>query len=356
VLIDIQSDTTKRYIMFFVVFVFFLLGFLGAPKFTAIFLGLSFSGVVWIGIYFLYFLISFLMLLIVFIRTSVPSYIRDIIPRSAIAWELPVMLVYTVGAYKLSQLPAWSSLYFLVLSALVGWAVYFIPSFALILLMDWIAKLQKTKARGKYPNSIIVDEMLLILCRVDNKYAQWDEPWFKKEIVARLERLATYIEEYFPLQMKCKDPFTDFWLKTQTHQMAAFFRALKTWILVPKSDTRLQFKAQIQHSLVCALNGEWDGLQRIEPEKISPFKAWKAKLNIIFRALIAGVIPPLVLLVIQRTPLAVKGMLADYLAFGVIIWMVLTLISVLDPSYSEKVSTLKNIASVLSGAGRSGNP
>ena len=138
--------------------------------------------------------------------------------------------------------------------------------------------------------------------------------------------------------------------------MAAFFRALKTWILVPKSDTRLQFKAQIQHSLVCALNGEWDGLQRIEPEKISPFKAWKAKLNIIFRALIAGVIPPLVLLVIQRTPLAVKGMLADYLAFGVIIWMVLTLISVLDPSYSEKVSTLKNIASVLSGAGRSGNP
>lgn len=150
------------------------------------------------------------MTVIVLLRVSAPSYIRDIIPHSAIAWELPVMLVYTVGVYKLSQLPAWSSLYYLVLSALVGWAVYFIPSFALIMLTYSIVILQMTKARSKCPNSFIVDELLRILYRVDDEHDQWDEPDFKKEIVARLESLATCIEEYFPLQMKCKDPFTDF--------------------------------------------------------------------------------------------------------------------------------------------------
>jgi hypothetical protein len=64
------------------------------------------------------------------------------------------------------------------------------------------------------------------------------------------------------------------------------------------------------------------------------------------RALLAAALPVLVLWVIQFTPLAMGRTVAEYAMLGALIWGMLSLLVIVDPVLSLKVTTLKDVASV----------
>lgn len=171
---------------------------------------------------------------------------------------------------------------------------------------------------------------------------------FKRELMSRLERIAVTIEHYLYRKLPSGDVATDTWYREMVKQVAATFREQKKWILSPKPDTRDQFIRCLADSLVCVASGNWDGLERTEPQKFSVPKLWRSRVVILLRTLLIGSAPLSVLWVVQQTPLALKEPTSQYVAIGGLIWAMLTLIAALDPLFRDKIIALKDVVQLLS--------
>jgi len=164
--------------------------------------------------------------------------------------------------------------------------------------------------------------------------------------MSELEEVATRIEYDLPRRLRAKDDATDAWFRNATAEMAAAFRALKKWVLTPMVDTREQFIAYIATSFTSVASGDWHNLERTKLEKVSG-QVWRIRLVELLRTLLVATIPLLVLMIIQQTQLALEGAPAEYVTAGVLIWAALTLISVFDPLFGEKIDALKDVAQLL---------
>jgi hypothetical protein len=126
-------------------------------------------------------------------------------------------------------------------------------------------------------------------------------------------------------------------------RMAAAPRALKKWILIPKSDTRDQFIERIAYSLVHTAAGDWDALGRTEPEAIGRRQQWRVRASLLLSALLTAALPMFAWWGVQLTPLALQGAVATYMTIGTFIWAVLTLVVTLNASVQAKITLLKDV-------------
>jgi hypothetical protein len=148
------------------------------------------------------------------------------------------------------------------------------------------------------------------------------------------------IERDLPRRLRTRDATIDSWLRERVRQIAAVFRSLKQWVSTPKPDTRGKFVEEIAHRLVCAASGDWDGLSKPAPEKLSAPQL-RSRVLIVGRVLLAGALPGLVLWLLYQTRLAPHGDVAQYASVGVFIWAVVSVLSAFDPDFSTKASTVK---------------
>jgi hypothetical protein len=129
-----------------------------------------------------------------------------------------------------------------------------------------------------------------------------------------------------------------------TEQMAAAQRGLKSWVLMPKPDTREQFIARIVDTFVHAATGEWDALARSEDEPQTQRERWRIKATAVAKAIVIALLPLLILWGVQQSPLKIPELVAGYATIGVLLWMVLTLLTSLDASLHTKVSVMEKVA------------
>jgi hypothetical protein len=88
-----------------------------------------------------------------------------------------------------------------------------------------------------YPEAAITLQLLKILTLVAKNPVMWGSLEMKCKLVTRLERVASCLQHDLPHRLQ-SDIATDNWFQQMGVQMATAMRALKPWVLMPKSDTR----------------------------------------------------------------------------------------------------------------------
>ena len=201
-------------------------------------------------------------------------------------------------------------------------------------------RLQKIKL---YPDAAIVHVFLMLLSTLERKRMMWTDVSVKKELMVYLERIAAYMENYLPRRIHSHNGSTDAMIKNSAEQIATSIRNFAKWIFTPKQDTLEQFMSHAASCLVYTARGNWDSLERMEPEKLAYREpVWK-RIKSLLRALFIAAIPILVLFLLIKFSL-IKEPALTYLSIGSYVWAALSLLSHLDPSYSTKLTAIKDIS------------
>lgn len=193
-----------------------------------------------------------------------------------------------------------------------------------------------------------------MLYSLENNRSRWTELEYKQLQISRLEEAAKCIETYIPKRLICGDFITHIWLTRASQNIATTLRAKKRWLLTPKPDTYDCLIKNISSTLTCILNGDWDTLVQtdlktlLEEEHISLPKLWWSQFLNLLRIIVIAILPITAILIIQRTPAAsFLGTLYQPLTIGSLLWALYNLLATLEPNLSSKVSTFKDITSLL---------
>lgn len=197
-----------------------------------------------------------------------------------------------------------------------------------------------------YPDAVIVDNLLEVLSLIERRHSNWTDVTVKQQLIRKLEETATCMEKHLAELLRSRDRRTDTWIEDSAEQIATGIRELIKWVFSPKNDTVEQLTRTVTNYFVYAARGDWDSFDRIAIEKLSRPELLRTKLKSTGRALLLAAIPILVLSVVKRINL-IQEPINSYLTVGAYIWAAITLLSQTDPSYSTKLTAIKDISQLV---------
>lgn len=355
--IELKSNMFEKPFISSLAIILMLVALFGVPQYAAKLLGTDFSFWAYLGIFFANWGYYLLLILLASLPFSLPkSWQLNVSTTVSLLWIVTALVGYTVISYQLAQHGYINFGQYITLSAMLSVLVYFYPLIIIFIPVEIFIWRWTQSKRTTYANFIIVDRLTTLLYLAEQESKHWSRLSHKRRMMSEIETVALFFESKLPTQLRSNDKVTDYWFRNTATQVAASFRSLKKWVLTPKTNTRQQLVDKIAHNLLCVINGSWDELDRTQPEYFSNAKIslsqWKSSIG----SLLTGIIPLLLLIIIQNTPLAVKGDVADYLTAGIVIWSALSFLSMIDPLYSDKISNLKNLASLLFGINKNNQP
>lgn len=196
-----------------------------------------------------------------------------------------------------------------------------------------------------YLNLHIATHLAELLSTINSLPKKWGNLNFMRKLMIDLEQIAQLFEDGLPGQLESGDATTDDWMKQQAVQRAAYFRWLKTWVLTPKTDTREQLIARLRNDLINALTGNWDAFEKREVAPTTIRQQWYKRFAHAGQQVISGAIPIALVWLVQKPPISLK--LPDYANILALGFAGLTIMMTVDSSFVAKISTLKEIISLV---------
>jgi hypothetical protein len=266
-------------------------------------------------------------------------------------WTAAVILVYVLLIYRVASSPHIVSHHwaiYLCVAAMLGTVAYGGAIVATIILTAPLFYALSQRTKVLYADALLVDRLVSLLAYIEQNPRQWNQGAFKKQVITKLEALAIGVEAYLFRGLHPKDNVTEAWLKGRSREIAAAFRALKSWILTPMSDTAIQLKQRLSMLLVHAAAGDWDSLERLQAVAVSESRLWRTRILNWVGVILTGGIPLLLFELVQRMPtLKLPDPVAQYVHVGVLMWAALALIAAFDPLFGAKISALKDVFQLL---------
>ncbi len=203
---------------------------------------------------------------------------------------------------------------------------------------------------ARRPMTLLIHNLLLLLYAADSDSSHWPHLNYRRTQLLQIEIVAKYLEDYLPRQLQSGDIVTDTWMKEKTRRFAAALREKKKWLLTPKNDTHDYFAKSIASTFICIINGNWDGLEQADLEKLSiPQLRHTIVLFMlkVLEAAVVAILPAGSIWLLHQMSLTFDQTFQQFLYVGAFIWALLTFIVVLDPNFSTKMSAFKDAVNLL---------
>jgi hypothetical protein len=171
----------------------------------------------------------------------------------------------------------------------------------------------------------------------------WVLPLLGEPLISNLEDAADCVES-IPRILLLRDPTLAFWSKAAYRQRANGIRALRKWILVPKVDTPKFLEQELRRIIQKVAEGDLDGLPAADRDTLLVLPWWKIALRILHGLAIIA-IPPLVLFALNDWPPPgwENSIFKEYSVPIALLWMLISVLSILDPRFADKLSLIKGV-------------
>jgi hypothetical protein len=239
--------------------------------------------------------------------------------------------------------------YLILAASSISQTIVYVAGAILASTCGWVAKTAVAARRVTHAaDAMFVDKMLRALQIVGLTDRSWLNLNSKNALMRELEGAARIASEGLPRALRTGDPYTDAWLRNRCNEIAASSRAKKTWICMPKSDTRQRLEERLVQCFINAVSGNWDGLETTEPRQLSR-QDIKVRIRTFLLGLFEALLPAAAYRGAQVLGFLTPGLLNDYLGFGVVLWAVIATLLALDPRFGEKVEAVQKVASMIPG-------
>jgi hypothetical protein len=195
----------------------------------------------------------------------------------------------------------------------------------------------------------ILTKIVALMDDTERYPRQWEELSFRAHLAKELDAIASLIENALPAAYSNKDELFRRWMSARSRRIATHLRDLKSWLAIPRKDTREYFLQALGQVVICLGRGDWDGIPAAAPSSEGRRAGRIATLLSAVRTLSASVLPAAILVllhVLHRDP---PSQISGYLAFGAAAWLTVGCISLLDPLYSSRLEAFKSALQFLPG-------
>jgi hypothetical protein len=304
-------------------------------------------GPVWILIYFL---------VIIFpIQQFIPQRKNQEISTSWIMWLVLWFIGLLIGCIYFinSVLPKiaisslfWKVILYSVSTSMFSFLTLIIIIFPIILSIEFI---KVNRIAYKHPIAFIVDKLISIIWQVETSSKEWNDLKFKRKILRQIDDIEICIQKHVLRKLRTGDLIADDWLKKTTKEIANAFREQKKKVMFPTEESKNTFLQTMANNLIVVVNGNWEHLEKCQTTETPSSSAIISRLWQVLSSLVIGALPILAIGILQKTGLALTGEIKDYAVIGSIIWLVLSILTIIDPNISEKISSLQNLSQILPG-------
>lgn len=146
------------------------------------------------------------------------------------------------------------------------------------------------------------------------------------------------------------DARTNEWAQRAGTGVAHAMRRLKRSVLLPHEGSRAAFLTDITGLLEKVIEGRWGELPRVKPAP-APKRGWRKTLLAGVRLATSLLVPATVLWAARTHPALAALPGAPYLFIGCVAWIVLVLVSAVDPGLRDRVQFIKQLGALLAHRG-----
>jgi len=199
----------------------------------------------------------------------------------------------------------------------------------------------------QYSDSYLLTNYAASLYNIEQHGADWTNISLRQKIYEMLEVNARIITSRLPKKIKISDPAIRPWFDQKINEISASTRNLAKLVLLPKEKGDQELIERLSRIIVCLADGNWGGIETAELEKTTTPQRFNYVFNLL-KMLLLAFLPISAMWFIQRTFLALQPPVSDYANAGAIIWALLVILNIFDPALSQRISSLKDISSLMS--------
>lgn len=191
-----------------------------------------------------------------------------------------------------------------------------------------------------YPDAVLVDLSLELLCLVERRYYQRDNVILDRDLAVKIEQLAANIENNLAQRLHTRDTLTCQWAQTSTAEIANSLRETKKYLLLPSHDSLGQLSGYLSRFFVTMVDHNFPQLERKlcdSPGKITP---WPIKY--LKTILICFIPAALIFLETQTNIFKTPKSMHDNLNLAALLWVITNIAFLFDPAYERKIGSIKD--------------
>ena len=176
---------------------------------------------------------------------------------------------------------------------------------------------------------------------------EWGQPNRMSVLASHIRNCARCVQ-VFGQRQQTGEPVQDNWQQRVCEERAAFLRALQRGPLLPRPDTRDYLLRQFKVLFEIVLQDDWGNMPLIELPDV-PRLSWRQKVFRTVRTIIVAALPLATLYALSDHLKDIHATISGTLWGGAIIWLAVSLMTLLDERFSEKLSGVKEILGALKG-------
>lgn len=134
-------------------------------------------------------------------------------------------------------------------------------------------------------------------------------------------------------------------------------RAIRKWVLIPKPDTQQSLKQELQRILDRVAVGDWEGLPVADLDTSPARPWWESALNITCSLATIAILPVIAYVWTNEKSTWIPSTwriapeLKIWIAPITVIWVIVGVLTMIDPHFGDKLANVKTILDIARGSG-----
>jgi hypothetical protein len=211
----------------------------------------------------------------------------------------------------------------------------------------------------QHPEVYLANYLFDLLVKLNISKDRWNEPAFKNEVAAELERIAATFALMLPRGLRGFDIDTQLWLKTNFSEVAQAIRGQKKLVFAPEANGCDKLARRLSLNLYHLVEGNWSNLDTESIEKLTLREGswlWLKRIWSIVKSLLVALVPLGLVYALeyasQYVPeLKVESAQLSYAKIGGLIWLAISLLLMIDPLFNSKLGAVKDVKGLLGFSG-----
>jgi hypothetical protein len=150
----------------------------------------------------------------------------------------------------------------------------------------------------------------------------------------------------FGKRQRTGEAVQDNWQRRVCEERAAFLRALQRGALLPRSDTRAFLLNEFKRMFALVIQYDWGSMPLIELPDVPRLSLWQKTFRAAKTVAIA-VLPLATLYSLSNQLKELNTTLSSTLWTGAVVWLAVSLLTLLDERFAEKLSGVKEVLTAL---------
>lgn len=197
------------------------------------------------------------------------------------------------------------------------------------------------------PMAFIVDNYLKVLFLMEKSAFSWTDKTKKEDIVVHLNDISNAISWYLPKYIKLDDSLLSTLLLDKIEKISSTIKFIEMKILMPEEKEEHDLYLKLSTQFMAFLSGYWGDFVLEEIPKITRPQRFLYIWSF-FKEFMVAILPISAILLFQSSSYAQPVDTISYFVALSLIWAVVRLINIINPSALESLSNLKDITSLVS--------